>query len=94
MDSDADSLQFYIEKLRSSREERMEGLDSITRWVLYKHEKLEERFDCFEPGKYGYSAIWGNGMEAPKGESDDDDISFSIEIERGSKTFQIRVAEW
>ena len=58
------------------------------------YEKLEERFDCFEPGKYGYSAIWGNGIKAPKGESDDDDISFSIEIERGSKNFQIRVAEW
>ena len=36
VDSDADSMQFYIEKLRSSREEQMEGLDSITRWVLYK----------------------------------------------------------
>lgn len=58
------------------------------------YEKLEEHFDCFEPGKYSYSAIWGNGMEAPKGESDKDNISFSIDIERGSKTFHIRVGEW
>ena len=58
------------------------------------YEKLAEHFDCFEPGKYSYSAIWGNGMEAPKGESDKDDISFSIDIERGSKTFHIRVGEW
>ena len=58
------------------------------------YEKLDEHFDCFEPGTYSYSAIWGNGLEAPKGESDKDDIGFSIEIERGSKTFQIRVAEW
>ena len=58
------------------------------------YEKLAEHFDCFEPGKYSYSAIWGNGMEAPKGESDNDDISFSIDIERGSKTFHIRVGEW
>ncbi len=58
------------------------------------YEKLDEHFDCFEPGKYSYSAIWGNGMEAPKGESDKDDISFSIDIERGPKTFHIRVGEW
>ena len=58
------------------------------------YEKLNEHFDCFEPGKYCYSAILGNGIEAPKGESDKDDISFSIDIERGSKTFQIRVIGW
>ena len=58
------------------------------------YETLDEHFDCFEAGKYSYSAIWGNGLEAPKGESDKDDISFSIDIERGSKTFHIRVVEW
>ena len=58
------------------------------------YEKLEEHFDSFESGKYSYSAIWGNEMEAPKGESNKDDISFSIDIERGSKTFHIRVREW
>lgn len=58
------------------------------------YKELDEHFDCFEPGKYSYSAIWGNGLEAPKGESDKDDISFSIDIERGSKTFHIRVGEW
>lgn len=60
--------------------------------VFYK--KLDEHFDSFESGKYSYSAIWGNGIEPPKGESDKDDISFSIDIERGSKTFHIRVMEW
>ncbi len=54
----------------------------------------KEHFDSFEPGKYSYSAIWGNGLEAPKGESDKDDIGFSINIERGSKTFHVRVMEW
>ena len=58
------------------------------------YKKLAEHFDCFEPGKYSFSAIWGNGMEAPKGESDKEDISFSIAIERGSKTFHIRVIGW
>ena len=58
------------------------------------YKELDGHFDCFETGKYSYSAIWGNGLEAPKGESNKDDISFSIDIERGSKTFHIRVAEW
>ena len=58
------------------------------------YKELDEHFDCHEPGKYSYSAIWGNGLKAPKGESDKDDISFSIDIERGSKTFHIRVGEW
>jgi hypothetical protein len=58
------------------------------------YKELEEHFDSFEPGKYSYSAIWGNGIEAPQGESEKDDISFSIDIERGSKTFHIRVMEW
>lgn len=56
--------------------------------------ELDEHFDCFEPGKYSYSAIWGNGLEAPKGESDDDDINFSIDIEKGSKTFHVSVNQW
>ena len=58
------------------------------------YKELDEHFDSFEPGEYSFSAIWGNGIEAPKGESDKDDISFSIDIERGSKTFHIRVGEW
>ena len=58
------------------------------------YRKLDEHFDCFEPGEYSFSAIWGNGLEAPKGESDEDDISFSIDIKRDSKTFHIRAARW
>ena len=58
------------------------------------YEKLDENFDCLEAGKYSCCAIWGNGLEAPKGESDKDDISFSIDMERASKTFHIRVREW
>ena len=58
------------------------------------YKKLDEHFDSFEPGKYSYSAIWGNGLEAPKGEFDEDDISFSIDINRDSKTFYIRASRW
>lgn len=55
---------------------------------------IYEKFDSFEPGEYSYSVIWGNGIGAPKGESYKDDICFSIDLERGSKTFHIRVMEW
>ena len=58
------------------------------------YKKLDEHFDHFESGKYSFSTIWGNGLEAPKGESDEDDIGFSIDIERGSKTFYVRVWTW
>lgn len=58
------------------------------------YKKLDEHFGCFEPGEYSFSVIWGNGLEAPKGESNEDDFSFSIDLERGSKTFHIRVMEW
>lgn len=60
----------------------------------YAMEKFNKHFDCHEHRKYSYSAIWGNEIEAPKGESDKDDISFSIDIEQGSKTFHIRIGEW
>ena len=58
------------------------------------YKELDEHFDSFEPGKYSYSAIWGNGLKAPKGESDDDDVNFSIDIERDSKTFHVSVGTW
>ena len=58
------------------------------------YKKLDEHFACHEPGKYSYSAIWSNGIEAPKGESDKDDINFFIGIARASKKFHIRVGEW
>ena len=56
--------------------------------------KVQQAFRLHEPRKYSYSAIWGNEIEAPKGESDKDNISFSIGIERASKTSHIRVGEW
>ncbi len=30
------------------------------------YKKLDEHFDCFKPGKYSYSVIWGNGLEAQR----------------------------
>ena len=58
------------------------------------YKELETRFDSYESGQYHYSTIWGNGIKAPKGESDKDDGTFSIEISKGSKTFYIEAGTW
>jgi len=44
--------------------------------------------------QYTYSRMWGNGLPAPKGESEDDDIFFDITISRGEKTGKIRLGAW
>ena len=38
---------------------------------------------------YYYSRTWGNGLPAPKGEDDNEDMSISIEIKRGAKRFYV-----
>ena len=58
------------------------------------YKELYEHFDYFEPGKYSYSTIWGNGIEAPKGVSEKHDGTFRVEIEKGSKTFYIEAGTW
>ena len=58
------------------------------------YKELDACFDSNEPGQYSVSAIWGNGIEAPKGESDKYDGTFLVEIEKGSKTFRIEAGTW
>lgn len=43
---------------------------------------------------YVFSATWGNGMPAPKGESEDEDRSFSIYFKKGSKKATINSGMW
>ena len=92
-----------VENITGVRLPRYKVVDRGEEWVCFGRSpehtydftlEFKKTPDGFEPGKYSYSAIWGNGIEAPKGESDKDDNSFSIDIERGSKTFHIRVGEW
>lgn len=44
--------------------------------------------------EYSYSIMWGNGLPAPKGESKDDDIMFSLSFERGSKIINLKSGSW
>ena len=42
---------------------------------------------------YSYSKMWGNGLSAPEGE-DDEDMSFSISFDKGSKQATLRYGAW
>ena len=43
---------------------------------------------------YIFSTMWGNGLPAPKGESEDEDRSFSISFGKGSKRATINSSMW
>lgn len=43
---------------------------------------------------YSYSKMWGNGLLAPKGEDDNEDMSFSIRLEKGSKQAILNYGAW
>ena len=43
---------------------------------------------------YSYSKMWGNGLSAPKGEDDNEDMSFSIRLEKGSKQAILNYGAW
>ena len=43
---------------------------------------------------YEFNSMWGNGMPAPKGEKDNEERSFSISFNRGSKKASILIRMW
>lgn len=43
---------------------------------------------------YSYSKMWGNGLPAPRREEDDEDMSFSISFDKGSKQATLRYGAW
>lgn len=45
-------------------------------------------------GEYNFSIMWGNGMPAPEGEHDNEDIAFSLSFTEGSKTISINYGYW
>ena len=44
--------------------------------------------------EYSYSVMWGNGLPAPKGESEEDDGMFSLSFKRGSKIINLSHGSW
>ena len=43
---------------------------------------------------YSYSKIWGNGLPAPNGEDDKEDMMFSISLSKGSRHATINYGVW
>lgn len=43
---------------------------------------------------YTYSIVWGNGISAPKGESDDEDMAISLSFKKGSKIVTLEYGAW
>ena len=66
-------------------------LDSIPEDVTYI---FSPRAEILDSTVYCLERWWGNGVEAPKGESDRGDIIYRIRIERSSKMFHIGVMRW
>ena len=43
---------------------------------------------------YRYSIMWGNGLPAPKGENEEDDMTFSLSFKAGSKIVTLNYGTW
>lgn len=43
---------------------------------------------------YSYSRMWGNGLPAPTGEDDEEDMTFSISLNKGSRQANIEYGAW
>ena len=43
---------------------------------------------------YRYSIMWGNGLPAPEGENDEDDMTFSLFFKAGSKIVTLNYGAW
>ncbi len=43
---------------------------------------------------YRYSIMWGNGLPAPKGENEEEDMTFSLSFKAGSKKVTLNYGAW
>ena len=66
-----------------------ELFDEIDKMIETQNTKWMKHDDS-----YTFYTIWGNGYPAPKGESEDDDVIFSITITKGKKTGEIKSGTW
>ena len=44
--------------------------------------------------EYSYSIMWGNGIPAPEGEDDEEDMTFSLYFKKGSKIITLNSGSW
>lgn len=61
-------------------------IDSIAKYA-------DSGWSVEDDSTYRYSRTWGNGLPAPRGEDDNEDMSLSIQIKRGEKRFYVNYGE-
>ena len=71
----------FKEELTDEFYEKLDSLVSEKRWT--KNEN-----------NYSYHIMWGNGYPAPEGENEEDDGTFGVKIEKGSKKAVIEDGVW
>ena len=57
-------------------------IDSLAR-------STDSGWNAKDDSTYYYSRTWGNGLPAPQGEDDSEDMSLTIQIKRGAKCFYV-----
>ena len=62
--------------------------------VLDSLVKAEGSYWNCNDGEYHYSRMWGNGMPAPEGEDDEEDMSLSFTMKKGENRAKIRYGAW
>lgn len=64
--------------------------------VIDSHARCDNHDGWYVEGDstYNYSRMWGNGLPAPPGEDDEEDMSLEIEIKRGEKRFHVSYGAW
>ena len=43
---------------------------------------------------YSYSRMWGNGIPTPEGKNDEEDMTFNISFDKGSKQVTLTYGAW
>ena len=79
----SDELTLEMEKVPNERTYQL--LDSLITSGAENWDK--------ENNTYSFETMWGNGIPAPEGENEED-IFFSLIVEKGSKTMTINYGTW
>ena len=79
-----DALTIEFEDTLSSRfYQTLDSLIATQKTDWSKHDNI-----------YSYNIMWGNGLPAPTGEDDEEDMMFSIHFSKGSKQATINYGAW
>lgn len=91
------SEEFYtiLEYLADRGNANIVEKDSVDGNLYFTESYYKQTYWSFTNNStYYYSRVWGNGLPAPPGEDDEEDMSLSIQIKRGEKCFHVSYGAW